>query len=140
VSSIRKTKVVLMKFSEKLSRRQMVAAVSGIGAASLLSFSANAKKKKKGKGGSDAAPLVKPGEGMAAAVNYQTDHSKVAKDKQMAKQGCEFTNQKCSNCVLFTPGPQVDGKDAGKCSLFAQNSVEAGAWCVSWNLKPGSKC
>lgn len=40
--------------------------------------------------------------------------------------------QRCANCVLY----QARGDDRGKCALFQQGLVPAGAWCMSWGPKP----
>lgn len=119
---------------------------AAVGGASLFAMTAiaNAEEKRRaGKpadaaaaGGDSALPLVKPGEGMAAGVNYQDDKAKV-KDAALKidRQGVKFADQKCSNCALYQAAGKKDGAEVGKCSLFANQLVKANSWCGSWNKK-----
>jgi hypothetical protein len=37
-------------------------------------------------------------------------------------------DQRCDNCLLYT----AVGAERGRCQLYAQGKVAAGAWCTSW--------
>jgi hypothetical protein len=125
------------------SRREFfkIAAISGV---SLLALSSVAQAEKRraakpaagGATGDAALPWVKPGEGMAASVNYQEKHSAV-KDAALKvdRQGVKFADQKCTGCMLYTSIGKKDGVEAGKCTLFANQLVKGEGWCSSWSKK-----
>lgn len=88
-------------------------------------------------GGADLnLPLVEPGKGMAASMNYQFDH-KAVKDAAMKidRQGIPFDNQHCNSCMLYTKAGNKGGSELGKCQLFQGQLVKSTAWCSSWNKK-----
>lgn len=90
-----------------------------------------ARRKRKG-GDTGGGNLVEPGKGMAANVNYQHDKAKITDASlKKAKNGTDYKDQYCSNCVLYAAGK--DGK--GKCSLFPGKLVAEKGWCTSWSLK-----
>lgn len=125
------------------SRRNFfkVAAVSGL---SLLAVSsiAQAEEKRRAKpaaGGGNAdldLPLVEPGKGMAASLNYQHSHADV-KDKALKvdRQGLPFEKQLCSGCMLYTAVGKKGKDEVGKCTLFANQLVKANGWCASFSKK-----
>jgi len=86
-------------------------------------------------GGSDL-PLVTPGQGMAASVNYQHKGSDI-KDAKLKtdRQGVKFTDQKCANCMLYTKHAMQGSEEVGKCQLFANQLVKSTGWCTSWAKK-----
>lgn len=123
------------------SRRQFVQiALAVTGAALLAPAVGNAQEKRRAKpggaGGDLALPYVEPGKGMAASVNYQTDHNAV-KDAALKadRQGVKFADQKCANCMLYSKVGDKDGGEVGKCTLFAGQLVKGKAWCSSWAKK-----
>jgi hypothetical protein len=87
-------------------------------------------------GGDLNAPMVKPGEGMAASVNYQFKHEDV-KDPalKVERQGVPFKDQHCKTCMLYTKAGMKNGEEVGKCTLFNGQLVKANAWCASWSKK-----
>lgn len=123
----------------QLNRRNFFkVAASAVGlvlaSGSVTALLAQGRKKK----GADAAPaatgptMVEPGKGMAANVNYQHNHADV-KDAALKvdKQGVKWSDQLCSNCVLYTK----DGNGTGKCTLFPGQLVKDTGWCTSWSKK-----
>lgn len=88
--------------------------------------------------GGDALPLVKPGEGMAAGVNYVEDKAQVKKaELKIDRSGVKFADQHCGNCGFYTKVGMKDGKEIGKCTIFAGQAVHSNAWCSTWNKKQG---
>lgn len=118
------------------SRRHFVKiAATALGGLVILPQLVNAQEKRRAKpgaGGDAALPFVQPGVGMAASVNYQTDHNAV-KDASLKvdRSGVKFADQHCEKCMLYT---KVDGT-SGKCTLFANQRVKNNAWCSSWAKK-----
>lgn len=123
-----------------------VAALSGV---SLLAMSSivSAEEKRRAKpaeGSADAGgakgdldlPLVTPGQGMAASVNYHHNQADV-KDKalKVERQGLPFEKQHCSGCMLFTAVGKKGKDEVGKCTLFANQLVNANGWCASFSKK-----
>ena len=93
-------------------------------------------ERKRGGGAGAALVLVKPGAGMAAGVNYVHNASEVKEAKlKTERQGVKFENQKCANCMLYTKHGELDGKEVGKCTLFANEVVMATGWCTTWAKK-----
>ena len=82
-------------------------------------------------------PWVKPGEGMAASLNYKESWKEVKDAKlKTERQGVPFgANQICSKCMLYTTVGKKDGHEAGKCTLFANQLVRGEGWCSSWSKK-----
>ena len=126
------------------SRRSFVKiALTAVGAAAILPQFVNAQEKRRAKPGAAAAgggdlglPMVEPGKGMAASVNYQTDHNAV-KDAALKidRGGLKFADQKCSGCMLYSKVGMKDGNEVGKCTLFAGSLVQGKAWCSSFAKK-----
>ena len=124
------------------SRRSFVKIVlAATGAALLFPNLVSAQEKRRAKpgaggGGDLALPPVEPGKGMAAGVNYQTDHNAV-KDAALKvdRGGLKFADQHCSRCLLYTKVGMKDGKEVGKCTLFAGQLVNGNAWCSSFAKK-----
>ena len=77
--------------------------------------------------------FVVPGQGMAASVGYVEDKKKVAKDKQIDRNGTKFADQSCTNCALFVKEPNSAN---GKCALFPNQLVKPTSFCNSWAKKP----
>ena len=86
-------------------------------------------------GGGDL-PLVEPGKGPAASMNYVHKHSDIKVDALKAERaGVKFENQFCHNCGFYTKNGTKGGEEVGKCQLFPNQVVKASAWCASWNKK-----
>ncbi|MEZ0391011.1 MAG: high-potential iron-sulfur protein [Pseudobdellovibrionaceae bacterium] len=130
------------------SRRDFVKLALGAGGAVLLANSVMAQERRRGgaapsgtaatgSGGGDLAlPLVKPGEGMAASVQYHFKNSDVKDAKlKVDRAGVPFAQQTCSKCMLYTKAGMKDGEEVGKCTLFAGMLVKGGGWCASWSKK-----
>lgn len=125
------------------SRRNFfkVAAVSGFSLLAMTSL-VNAQEKRRAKpaagggGGDTDLPLVVPGQGMAASVNYQHSHADI-KDKSLKveRQGLPFEKQQCSACMLYTAVGKKGKDEVGKCTLFANQLVKANGWCASFAKK-----
>jgi len=117
----------------KTNRRDLVKKGMGfIAVSSLVSvvpaFAARRKKKADAAG----AELVEPGSGMAANVNYEHDKAKITDASlKKSKNGVEYKDQYCDNCVLYTA--TKDGR--GKCTLFPAKEVMAKGWCTTWSKK-----
>jgi len=88
-------------------------------------------------GGADLnLPLVEPGKGLAASMNYHFKGSEVKDAKlKIERQGVPFSGQHCSTCMLFTAVGKKGGTEVGKCQLFQGQLVKATGWCSSWNKK-----
>ncbi len=127
--------------SQMNTRRQFVKLALGVSGLALLNpQSAVAQERRRGggaaAGGDLALPLVKPGEGMAASVNYQHKHSDVKNAAlKVERQGTAWDKQYCNNCMLYTKVGQKDGEEVGKCTLFANQLVKGQGWCASWSKK-----
>ena len=108
------------------------------GAATVLPQLAIAEERRRG--GSAAAagdpPLVEPGKGAAASLNYVHKQSDI-KDESLKKerQGMPFAKQNCANCQLYTANGKKGADDVGKCSIFPNQVVKAKGWCTSWAKK-----
>jgi hypothetical protein len=87
-------------------------------------------------GGDLGLPMVEPGKGPAAAVNYSLKHADV-KDKALKvdRGGVPFEKQMCHSCSFYTKAGDKAGKEVGKCQIFAGQLVESTAWCSTWNKK-----
>lgn len=120
-----------------------------VGAAILTPMVTNAANERRGGGDSAAAPaagggaggdlnlpLVEPGKGMAASLNYHYKNTDV-KDKALTieRQGTPFAQQHCGVCMLYTKVGKKDGGEVGKCQLFQNQLVKSTGWCSSWNKK-----
>lgn len=131
--------------SEIMNSRRQFIKVAAVGGASLMVLNSVAQAEEKrraakpAEGGDkkESLSFVKPGEGMAASVNYQEDPEKMIKDAALKvdRQGVKFANQKCSGCMLYTSEGKKDGVEAGKCTLFANKLVKGNGWCASWSKK-----
>lgn len=81
-------------------------------------------------------PLVKPGEGTAASLNYVMDHKDLKDAKLKAeRQGVKWDDQHCSGCQLYTKQGMKNGEEVGSCQLFAGQLVKGKGWCSSWSKK-----
>lgn len=89
-----------------------------------------------GGGGDLNLPMVEPGKGMAASMNYHYKNTDV-KDAalKIERQGVPFANQHCSSCMLYTKVGNKGGGEVGKCQLFQGQLVKHTGWCSSWNKK-----
>jgi hypothetical protein len=116
------------------------------GAALLAPVTGFAANERRG-GGSSAAtaaagnadlnlPMVEPGKGMAASMNYHYKNTDV-KDAalKIERQGVPFANQHCASCMLYTKVGKKAGGEVGKCQLFQGQLVKSTGWCSSWNKK-----
>lgn len=81
-------------------------------------------------------PMVEPGKGAAAAVNYVHKHSDI-KDASLkvARGGLPFEKQVCTNCSFYTKHGIKNGEEVGKCQIFPGQLVRGSAWCSTWNKK-----
>lgn len=103
-----------------------------------LGVNAFAQRRKRGsdKAGSGEAQMVDATKGMARSVNYVEKHSDLKNDSlKVTKQGVEFKDQFCHNCVLYKKQGEKDGKEVGVCTLFPRQLVYGDAWCTSWAKK-----
>jgi hypothetical protein len=97
---------------------------------------AEERRRPRGGGSGGELPLVKPGVGMAASVNYAEKHSDVKDPKlKVVRQGVPFEKQFCNSCVLYTKHGERNGKEVGVCTLFANQLVKGEGWCTSWAKK-----
>jgi hypothetical protein len=125
------------------SRRSFVKiAMALVGATVVLPQLLSAQEKRRAKpaaggaGGDLALPLVEPGKGMAASVNYQNDHSAVKEAAlKVDRSGVKFADQHCGKCMLYSKVGNKDGGEVGKCTLFAGQLVKSNSWCSSWSKK-----
>lgn len=130
--------------SESNSRRQFLTMLGLTGVTLLASKNLFAEEKRRSKpggagaagGGDLALPLVEPGKGMAANMNYQHSLAGV-KDAAMKveRQGVPFAQQHCNKCMLFTTAGKKGNEEVGKCTLFAGQLVKGEGWCSSWAKK-----
>lgn len=129
--------------SQMNSRRQFVKLALGVSGLALLApKSVVAEERRRGggaaagAGGDLALPLVKPGEGMAANLNYHHKHTDVKNAAlKVERQGTAWDKQHCNNCMLYTKVGQKDGEEVGKCTLFNGMLVKGQGWCASWSKK-----
>lgn len=132
--------------SQENSRRSFVKLALGLGGFALLgSAPALAQERRRtakpggaaaGAGGDANLPLVEPGKGMAASVQYHHKNTEVKDAKlKVDRSGVPFAKQTCSNCMLYTKAGMKNGEEVGKCTLFAGNVVKGGGWCASWSKK-----
>ncbi|WP_413287591.1 high-potential iron-sulfur protein [Bdellovibrio sp. HCB337] len=86
-------------------------------------------------GGGDL-PMVEPGKGTAAPVNYVHKHSDV-KDAALKvdRGGVSFDKQFCNNCSFYTKHGTKNGEETGKCQIFPNQLVKGTAWCSTWTKK-----
>lgn len=81
-------------------------------------------------------PLVQPGVGAAAPLNYVFNHKDIKDPKlKTERQGVAFEKQHCNGCMLYTKAGDKDGGEVGKCQLFAGQLVKGSSWCSSWAKK-----
>ncbi len=128
--------------SQQDSRRQLFKIALGISGLALLApkslFAEEKRRAKPGAagGGDLALPLVEPGKGMAANMNYQHSQAGV-KDAAMKveRQGVPFAGQYCNKCMLYSSVGKKDGAEVGKCTLFTGQLVKGEGWCSSWAKK-----
>lgn len=124
------------------SRRQALKQLAVAAGLAVLAPKAMAEKRRSSGGGgagggADAnLPLVKPGQGMAASINYVEKHADL-KDASLktVRQGVAWEKQYCNNCMLYTAAGKRDGKEVGKCTLFQGQVVKGEGWCASWAKK-----
>lgn len=124
---------------QKFSRRGFMKFFGIASVAALVPAIATAEQKKK-KGGAAAAggdlPLVTPGAGMAASVNYVHAHADMKKaELKTVRSGVAFDKQFCENCMLYSKHGTQGGEEVGKCTLFQGQVVKAKGWCNSWAKK-----
>ena len=120
----------------KLSTLAVVSMGAAVLAKALPAFGEERRRPRGGQGADAELPLVKPGSGMAASVNYVEKHSDLKDAKlKVTRQGVPFEKQFCNNCVLYTKQGQRNGKEVGLCTLFAKQVVKGEGWCSSWAKK-----
>jgi len=116
----------------------VVGAGAAMAAQTVASVSMAQGRRRGGDAGSSGGelPLVAPGQGMAASVNYvhRTADIKDAKLK-VDRQGVKFLDQNCTNCILYAKHGTLGGEEVGKCQLFANQLVKGPGWCTSWAKK-----
>jgi hypothetical protein len=123
------------------SRRQFFSnslkVVGFITVAPKFAFSQEKRAARGGGASGENLPWVKPGEGTAKALNYHAKFSDVKEASlKTERTGVAFgPKQICSTCMLYTAAGKKEGKDAGKCTLFANHLVPGEAWCASWSKK-----
>jgi len=127
------------------SRRQFVKLALGVSGLAFLSPNVFGEERRRtakpgaagaAAGGDLALPLVKPGEGMAASLNYHHKNTDI-KDAALKvdRAGTPFAQQTCSKCMLYTKAGMKAGEEVGKCTLFAGMLVKGSGWCTSWAKK-----
>ena len=123
------------------SRRQFVKLALGLSGLALVAPQlVTAEERRRGgspaDGSSAGKKLVKPGEGMAASLNYIENHADLKNAAlKMTRQGVPFEKQLCSGCMFYAADGKVDGSDAGKCTVLANQYVKGAGWCSSWAKK-----
>lgn len=118
-------------FKQLLFGAGAVALTTSIGSQAL----AQGRRRGNEAGGAEL-PLVEPGKGQALSVKYVhniTDIKEAA--LKVDRQGVKFVDQKCSNCMLYAKHGDKDGKEVGKCTIFANQVVRADGWCMTWSKK-----
>jgi len=117
--------------------KQMIfGASAALAAQTLASVSLAQGRKRGGNAASGELPLVTPGQGMAASVNYVHQGSDLKNEKlKVDRQGVKFADQKCANCILYSKHGIQGGVEVGKCQIFANQVVKATGWCTSWAKK-----
>lgn len=140
---------------QKTSRRQFFTQAGtlvglAVIAPSLFGSSAFAEEKRRsrpaaggapatgGAGGDLNLPMVEPGKGVAAPVNYVLKHADLkdaAVKKNAEAKGLPFEKQFCHNCSFYTKAGDKNGKEVGKCTIFPNQLVEGTAWCSTWTKK-----
>jgi hypothetical protein len=116
----------------------MIGAGATIATQSLSNIALAEGRRRGGESGATGGdlPLVTPGQGMAASVNYVHKGSDIKDAKlKVDRQGVKFADQKCSSCILYTKHGVQGGEEVGKCQLFANQLVKASGWCTSWAKK-----
>lgn len=131
---------------KKLNRRGFFASAAKLAGAAVVAptlvnglfAKANAGETRGGSaaGGGANLPLVEPGKGTAAAVNYVNDHKDV-KDAKLKtdRQGVKFENQFCEGCGFYKAAGKKGADEVGSCTIFAGSVVRSKSWCASWNKK-----
>lgn len=56
-------------------------------------------------------------------------------DLRRVRQGIEFNEQTCLNCLFYTDDGQVDGAEVGRCRVLDNQLVLQKGWCKSWAKK-----
>lgn len=124
-----------------MNRRELIQWSLGFLGASVVHGIAEAAEKRAARPAASPAagaePYVDPAtDPMAKSVNFAVKHSDLKKaDLKVEKQGVKFENQHCDGCMLYTSVGKKDGKESGKCSLFAGKLVHGESWCTSWAKK-----
>ena len=72
---------------------------------------------------------------VAKALGYVADASKASATDRKDKGGVKAKDQLCNNCALYTKHANIDGKEAGKCTMIQGGSVAGKGWCKSWIAK-----
>lgn len=127
--------------SNNTNRRQALKQLAVAAGLAVLAPKALAEKRR-GSGGGAAGgadanlPLVEPGKGMAASINYVEKHADLKDAKlKTARQGVAWDKQYCNNCMLYTKVGDRGGQEVGKCTLFQGQLVKGKGWCASWAKK-----
>jgi hypothetical protein len=121
------------------TRREALKKMATLSAVALVAPKVFAEKRRGGgaaAGGDANLPLVEPGKGMAASVNYFHRHEDIKDAKLKAdRQGVKWEKQYCNNCMLYTKVGNKNGEEVGKCTLFQGQLVKGQGWCASWAKK-----
>ncbi len=127
--------------SQDNSRRQFVKIALGLSGLALVAprLAMGQERRRGGAAGGTAAgakTLVKPGEGMAASLNYVEKNSEVKNPSlKVERQGMPFAQQTCANCMFYTADGKIGADDVGKCTIFSNQYVKGAGWCSSWAKK-----
>lgn len=124
--------------NQSYSRRHFLMLTLSATALAVPAFAEQKRRAKAAGAGADVdLPWVKPGEGMAASVNFQASWKDVKDAKlKTERQGVPFgEKQTCAKCMLYTKAGMKEGHEAGKCTLFANQLVHGEGWCASWSKK-----
>lgn len=118
---------------DQASRRQMLKSLLG-GALAIPVLSALFAKRGMSQAPTPNKFVDEKTDPVAKALKYNPDATK-APERTVEKQGVKPDQQSCSNCALFTKQPNVDGKEAGKCTMIQAGLVSPHGWCMSWAKK-----
>lgn len=117
-------------------KNMILGAGAAVTAQILASVSLAQGRRRSGDAASGDLPLVTPGQGMAASVNYVHQGSDIKDEKlKVDRQGVKFADQKCASCILYAKHGTQGGIEVGKCQLFANHVVKSTGWCTSWAKK-----
>lgn len=112
-----------MNTKHDISRRSFMK--STLGSLSVLFAGATALVSKLVSAAGAATPkLLDEQNSIAKAMKFVQDATK-SKDRKDPKAVC-------TNCVLYKKQTEIDGAEAGICTMLTGGLVKGGGWCASW--------